>query len=204
MFKKKKSKNNILVNYEGTPFYNIDTNEWLIDFSENVKNELFEMINADDSYVKLACILAQPNVSIRILKAFRKPGCLDNIHAYHECASHCHKDIKDSRPYVAEDIHFLFYRLSQLLTKHEDIPSEEGHSYIMSAATFLEYKGIDIIDELGDIFYYDYITIEDFEEEFWKTQINIFFVDKTFKSPKIVDAIHKSAKIVYILDTILL
>ncbi len=181
----KKEKDEILINYEGEPFYNLTNGKWLIDFAPELKKEFLELMCFNE-YGKIACcVMAERNMTYDIMRAFWN---IDGSPKYMYL-----RDVFDEReiyqhPYTIEDMKFLFYRMGQLLTLHENdnIPLETKEEAIHVAQILMEFGGIDLIEEKGDIFCYDYNTLKNFHDDYWfEHRTDFFTVERLIKSEKI-------------------
>ena len=94
-----------------------------------------------------------------------------------------------SKKITLEDEQFLFYQLSQLMTKHEDMSVFTKRIIVEITYRFLTTYSIDLIDELGDVFTYDVPRLRHFTELQYETPVNIFLVKKVFRDKKTTDRI---------------
>lgn len=179
-----KKKDEILINYEGEPFYNLNTGEWLIDFEPELKKEFMEFLNCSYRNGKAALrVLATKNMTYNAFKAFEKINgsicyghtmdILDNHKIYYE------------HPYTVEDLRFLYYRMGQLLTKHTELSPDVAGRIMTVADSYMMFEGIDLIEEIGDIFNYKVEKLEEAWIQRWKHHDTVAFrINRIFKSEK--------------------
>ena len=182
----KKEKDEILINYEGEPFYNCTTGEWLIDFAPELKKEFLELMSYGNRGKKACCVMAERNMTYKALRPFwyidgsGKYTCIEDL-VSEPRLSYRHFSTR-------EDLQYLFYRLGQLLTLHEkdNIPLETKEEAIYVAQILMRFGGIDLIEEKGDIFCYDYNTLKNFHDDYWfEHRTDFFTVERLIKSEKI-------------------
>ena len=178
----KKKKENILVNYDGEPFYNCLTDEWLIDFEPRLKEELKTIIKFGNRGKKACALVAIANMTYIAILGFK---VLEKTDRNYDVISYWLTEEHDQLclPYTFDDMAFLIYRLGQLMTKHENVPVEKRQKIVAITINFMRYGGIDLIDELGDVFTYDCYYIEKLWNNFWNSgRTNYFKICKIFKS----------------------
>lgn len=162
----KKRKDEILVNYEGEPFYNLNTDEWLIDFEPRLKQELLQIIKYGDDGCLACRLLAVRNMTYSAALGFKETECVNP--SYFRFISYTN-DKWEILPCWKEDIQFLYYRLGQLMTKHENVSLSDKHRIIKCATNFMVHGGIDVIEELGDVFNYEPFILENKWNSFWES-----------------------------------
>ena len=176
----KKEKDEILVNYEGEPFYNCSTGEWYIDFEQKIKDELMYMIKDGEKGRAASSIVAVRNMTYPALLGLKKAGERDID--YFTFQLHLN-DESELLPYCKRDIEYLFYRLGQLMTKHDNIPADQKSKIVYCTVKFMKFGGIDLIEEMGDVFNYPASTIEDKWERFLNSgETSYFKICKIFKT----------------------
>ena len=190
---------NILVNYEGTPFYNKRNNQWLLDFSQEIKDEFQQLIDMGGDYEKLCCILAEPNISYSTLMIFKT---LSTSH-YAAPIGYCFSDVDRTHHYTKDEMAFLHYKLIQLLSKHEDLPFKTRSDITSITLKFMMYHSIDLIDEIGDVYNYTYASLDRVFMSCYHEGINVFIVDKLVKNKHLNNLIHKHFFHLNTLDNIL-
>lgn len=176
----RKRKDEILVNYEGEPYYNLATDEWLIDFEPKLKEEFKQIIKTGEDGKRACSLVAVRNMTYSTILGFKDITCVNP--SYFTYISYVN-DESTRLPYCRGDMEFLFYRLGQLMTKHENIPSVQRYKIAIIAADYMEMTGIDLIEEMGDIFLIKSTDLEKQWEHFWKSGCTSYFkICKIFKS----------------------
>ena len=174
-----KRNNDILVNYESEPFYNAKQDAWLIDFGPEIKQELKSLLR--DSYfgLDICKILAIPNITIDIIRVFKE---LDDSTDF-IALNHIFQGADRHTLYKKADMEFLCYRLAQLMTKHPVASFEDKRNNTFIAVEFMQHGGIDLINELGDIYNYPSHELNQMWGCFWHgNKTNFFKINKIFKS----------------------